>query len=130
MTHLAAQTFNKPKHDSKHLTDTELISITVTDEHTIIEMSYKSNGMDGWCCISPNSYLKDHKTGKKYKFLKARNIPVCPEKYIFKRAQLKKFKIYYEKIDWDNSINIYDFIEEAGFGSPFNFYKIELVIAV
>lgn len=130
ITEVSAQTFNQPKHESKHLTSTELIRISVTDEHTIVEMSYRSDGMDGWCCISPNSYLKDRKTGKKYKFLKARNIPECPEKYMFTRPQVKKFKIYYEKIDWDNSVNEYDFIEEAGFGSPFNFYNIQLVIAV
>jgi hypothetical protein len=76
--------------------------------------------------VYKNTFIKDCKTGKKYAYIKAENIPEAPEKYYFhSNWDFLYYSLYFEPIPPDTEM--IDIIEKENDDSTFfNFYGVEL----
>ena len=85
------------------------------------------SGTQSTISIQPSSYLKA-KDGSRYKFIKATNIPVAPDRKVTKPGEKYFFKAYFERLE--PGVTVIDFIEneqEQQDGFEFwNLYGVEV----
>lgn len=93
--------FEKTTHETL-----EILSITLSDKETVIEMSIR--GDNGWFCADTSYYINDRDNGKKYKLIKANNVPLCPKSYKFKNDSLA-FQLVFPALE--KNVNYIDIIE-------------------
>ena len=76
-----------------------------------------------WACAGKDFFIEDTHTGKRFKMLKANNIPICPGKHQFTEGnQVLNFSIDFEPINETNKINII----ENELQSAFNFFGVDV----
>jgi hypothetical protein len=74
--------------------------IELSYNQTIISLSIENQTEKGYFCADKNIYLIDALTNKKYKLIKSKDIPVCPETYNFSMVgEVLKFQLIFPKID-------------------------------
>lgn len=103
--------------------------IETTDKHTIVSFEYIAPGEESWAQINKEIFIKTNLSDKHYKFVKAQNITIAPEKTTLEKPGEKlAFQVYFEKIP-KNAKSI-DVIENAQGNntesSYFNYYKVSL----
>ena len=104
-----------------------ILDIDLTGEYTVIHFLYSSspeyiNG--GWVNIRPEVFIKDSYGSQKLKLIKAKGIPIAPQKKNFEFAgQFISYKLFFPKIN--RSVEEIDIIE-CSETSCFNFYGVSL----
>jgi antitoxin component YwqK of YwqJK toxin-antitoxin module len=78
----------------------KISAITLSDKETVLDMSVW--GDEGWFCADTSYYIKNSDNGKKYKLIKAINIPICPKSYKFNHDSLA-FRLIFPAIDKNTS---------------------------
>jgi S1-C subfamily serine protease len=116
---------NYPTFNSRDVKTIDIVRIDKNAQKTIVYFSYMNDYADGWACANANFFLRDNtNTNKRYKLIKANNIPLCPNQYIFKNGNNKlEFNLEFEPLP--NSTHIIDIIESDG-ERAFNFYGVNL----
>ncbi len=107
--------------------DVKILEIERTRQYTIMRLSFETT-MDyidgGWIAVMEQIYLRDVKTGKKFLFKKAENVPSFPTKHLFTGpGQRLKFTLYFEPVD--ASTKYIDIIENVQNG--FNYFRVALI---
>lgn len=96
--------------------------LLLTEEYTRLDFSYISPKYyiyGGWIRIAPESYLFNKNTGKKYKLIHTKNIPLAPNQYEFEASKDSAyFSLYFKPIPIENCE--IDFIEDENL-DPKNF---------
>jgi hypothetical protein len=76
--------------------------IEYADNQTIVSLSIENQSEKGYFCADKNIYLIDALTNKKFKLIKSKDIPVCPETYNFSMVgEVLQFQLIFPKIDSD-----------------------------
>lgn len=101
--------------------------IEITKEATIIHFHFVTSSnwiVGGWASVLEEMYIRDVKSGKRYKLQKADNIPYYPEEHIFTGpGQELSFTLYFDPVDpATTQIDIIENIENG-----FNFFKVALI---
>lgn len=107
----------------------QLLRVILHEEYTRIDFGYQTDQIyirGGWVKISPNTYLKDFESERKFKLIRAKNIPISPQKHHFQsRKDWLFFSLYFEPIPFKDSV--IDMIEkENGDHTDFNYYGIKI----
>lgn len=116
-----------PKVDRQDVDNCTITKIETNTYATTVYFKYTSEGKytnGGWACAEKDFFLEDTQTGKRFKMLKANNIPICPDKHEFTGiGQELNFSIDFEPIN-----NVTDKINviENELESAFNFYGVEV----
>lgn len=106
-----------------------ILRIQILPEHTKVDFGYLAMNhyiRGGWVQIYENTFIRDCKTGKDYKFIKADNIPMAPQKHFFtSNFDHLYYSLYFEPIPAD--AEKIDIIERENDDSTFfNFYRVDL----
>ena len=84
------------KGNNKHC---KIIGISLSTTETIVEFEYTNTKQNGWCNLSPSTYLLDKRTNKRYTMLYCEGITLAPGKKTITRAGEKiTFKIVFPAI--------------------------------
>lgn len=117
--------------DSPRATFDNLIlhRILLTKEFTRLDFSYIATDYyikGGWIRIHPESYLLNRNTGKQYKLIQAKNIPMAPNRHDFESTKdWAFFSLYFKPLPLENCT--IDFIEaEQPEPTDFNLNGIDL----
>ena len=104
--------------------NTKIIGIEKTNEYTALYCTYTNTeySVGGWYSISPDAYLRDKTSGKRYKCIAAENCALSPEQTSIDLNETKKFVLYFQAIP-QNAKEI-DFVESDA--SSWQFYGIKL----
>ena len=108
--------------DKQYSTTTDITSIEITPEHTIINMrTINTHAQDGWCNIDIWTYITAGK--KKYRIISSKGIPRKPKKYYFNSVgEILEFSLIFPSIPQDvDMINLID-----GPKSEWQFFGIHL----
>ena len=74
--------------------------VEFSQNQTIITISLQNQSESGYFCADKNIYLVDALSGKKYKLINAKDIPVCPETYYFKaKGEVLEFQLFFPKME-------------------------------
>lgn len=105
-------------------TNSKIVQIELTEESTIIYMSYTNTQYDtgGWYSISPDAYIRDKSTGKKYELLTAQNCAISPRSTSIAKGETATFTLVFPALPKD--VSKIDFVESED--STWKFYNIEL----
>lgn len=107
-----------------------ILRVQVWPQYTKVDFGYVAKNhyiRGGWVQIYENSFIRDCKTGKKYLFKKAENIPIAPKKHYFtSNIDFLYYSLYFEPMPADTEK--IDIIEKENDDSTFfNFYGVQLV---
>lgn len=104
--------------------NTKIIGIEMTNEYTALYCTYTNTEYEigGWYSISPDAYLRDKASGKRYKCIAAENCEMSPEQTSIDLNETKKFVLYFQAIP-QNAKEI-DFVESDD--SSWQFFGIKL----
>jgi hypothetical protein len=107
------QIYENPVAAEQSHADLIIDKIEITHDNTIVTLNI-TNQMQpgGWFCADNNIILKNSKGTQEYKLVRSENIPICPQKYEFKRkGEILQFLLYFPPID--TSIVFIDLIENC-----------------
>ena len=109
-----------------------ILRVQIWPQYTKVDFGYVAKNhyiRGGWVHIYNNTFIRDIKTGKKYSFIKAENIPLAPQKHYFHSTiDYLYYSLYFQPIPKD--IEQIDIIEKENDDSTFfNFYGIGLAKA-
>ena len=104
--------------------NTKIVGIEKTNEYTALYCTYTNTEYEfgGWYSISPDAYLRDKASGKRYKLIAAENCAMSPEHTTITINETKKFVLYFQAIP-QNAQEI-DFVESDD--TSWQFYGIKL----
>ena len=104
--------------------DTAIMGIEQTNEYTALYCSYTNTQypVGGWYSISPDAYLRDKATGKRYKCIATENCAISPDQTQINLNETKRFVLYFQAIP--QSAKEIDFVESDD--SSWQFYGIKL----
>jgi hypothetical protein len=126
---LTAQTYMQPPFTGQSTSAVQIGKVQITKTHTIVHMSCTAPDefvYGGWACFTNSAFLEDVKTKKKYKLIKSRGIPKCPNQFNFsKPGQTIRFKLYFERVR-HNVRNIHIIEDLNNVANPFNFFNVYL----
>ncbi|OFX88119.1 MAG: hypothetical protein A2W99_10775 [Bacteroidetes bacterium GWF2_33_16] len=107
------QVYENPLAAQQSHPDLKIQRIETSPEKTIIYLSITNQlQTGGWFCADSNIVLKNSKGLQEYKLIQSENIPICPQKHIFKRkGEELNFVLYFPPID--NNIKFLDLIENC-----------------
>jgi hypothetical protein len=96
-----AQVIIQPNYGSKSHPTLNIVKIEMNQSGTIMSLSVTNEvAGGGWFCADKNIYIKDLKTKKNYKLVKAENIPVCPESHQFNKVgEVLNFTLQFPALD-------------------------------
>lgn len=103
-------------------------TINLDEDYTRIDFVYISpkeypNG--GWVQIDGASYIRPVGSEKRYKLIRAINIPLAPNKHFFKNCgQVLKYTLLFPALP-KNTKQI-DIVEKLEPGSYFNFFRVDV----
>ena len=102
----------------------KIIGVEKTNEYTALYCTYTNTEYKtrGLYSISPDAYLRDKASGKRYKCIAAENCAMSPEQTSIELNETKKFVLYFQAIP-QNAKEI-DFVESDD--STWQFYGIKL----
>lgn len=119
---------NNPSFSSREVSYCDVLKIEKNNTNTIIYFKYTAPNKytsGGWVCAGNNFFIRDINTRKKYKLIKANNIPICPSKHNFEyKGQQLEFNLVFEALP--PSVSKIDIIEDETNGG-FNFFGVNLV---
>ena len=119
-----AQTIVSPTYSKRDDFSLRIDEIERNDDYTIIKGIYKDYFLDGQVWISETTYLKDCKSGRKYRIIRSEGLPLGPEKLDYEKGEVVQYKFYFPSIEKD--VEMVDMIEleteDETFTSSFNFY--------
>jgi Uncharacterized protein conserved in bacteria len=117
----SAQVIENPVFDRTEIPQFHIDKIEITKDTTFVYCSCSAEE-NSWANISPDTYLEEIATGKKYNILKSEGLPFTPDvrKFIF--AEKYTIKLSFPCIYTANKLN---FIENAK-EKAFNIYGISL----
>ena len=103
----------------------QLLRIVMHEEYTRIDFGYHTYELyikGGWVKISPKTYLTDQASGRQFKLINARNIPISPDRHNFKsQKDWLFFSLFFEPIPFkDSMIDMIEY-ENKDIGN-FNYY--------
>lgn len=126
VSEMMGQVYTHPTCEKKSNPNTKILKITITDDYTIVEIEHKNTfGSGGWANISPETAIRIPKKSEKLKLIKAKGIPISPNRHYYKsQSEVLKFKLYFPPIN--PGTKTLDVIEYEGSGKAFNFYGIKL----
>ncbi len=102
--------------------------ISLDDDFTRIDFVYISpkkyiNG--GWIQMDSGCYIRPIGSVQRYKLVQAINIPIAPNKYIFKsKGQVHQFTLLFPTLP--KTVKQIDIIEKIADGTYFNFFRVAL----
>lgn len=104
--------------------DSKIVMIEMTEESTVIYMQYTNTKYDtgGWYSISPDSYIRDKSTGKKYSLLTAQNCALSPRSTPIEKGKTNTFTLIFPALP--EGTKKIDFVESED--STWKFYNIDL----
>ncbi len=104
--------------------DTKIVRIELSEESTIVYVQYTNTKYEtgGWYAISPDAYIRDKSTGKKYLLLTAQNCAISPEQTAIDKGTTKTFSLIFPALPKDTKQ--IDFVEAED--SHWKFYNIDL----
>ena len=106
ISNLNAQTIESPDFKSADDLTTKILRIERNSKFTVVTFEH-TNDEGAWITLNSGIYIQDADGQAMFKFIKAENIPLMPEKYHFKKHETKTFKVYFEKIPAQiKSVNI------------------------
>jgi len=107
------QIYENPVAAQQSHADLKIEKIEISNENTIITLSITNQLQSGgWFCASENITLKNSKGDQEFKLLRSENIPICPQKYDFKRkGEILRFTLFFPPID--KNITFLDLIENC-----------------
>lgn len=101
----------------------DITTVEVTNEYTCLH--FKLDEGSDWYNISPDTFIRDILSGKKYALIKADNCAIAPKRTIPPKGEIVLFSLYFEPIPEET--RIIDFIESEGtIYSTFNIRDIIL----
>jgi len=108
-----AQVYENPVAAEQSHADLNIDKIEITNENTVIVLSITNQMQSGgWFCADDNIVLKNSKGNQVYKLIRSENIPICPQRYEFKRkGEILRFTLYFPPID--SNIKFLDLIENC-----------------
>ena len=106
-----------------------ILRIILSEEHVQIDMGYAAPDIyfkGGWIDISPSSYLRLHRSEKRFKLFQTRNITLAPKKVNFEsKTDWCVFTLFFEALPLKDCV--IDIIENPHqTKNDFNYYGIEL----
>lgn len=116
-----AQTIENPVFDRTDVPSFHVDKIEITKDTTFVYCTYYAEE-NSWANISPETYLEDVETGKKYTILGSEGLPFGPAKRDFIFAERIQAKLSFPSMRTATSLN---FIEKAK-EKAFNVYGIDL----
>lgn len=104
--------------------DSKIVMIEMTEESTVIYMQYTNTKYDkgGWYSISPDAYIRDKSTGKRYSLLTTQNCALSPASTSIEKGQTNTFTLIFPALP--EGTKKIDFVESED--STWKFYNIEL----
>lgn len=115
-----------PKVERQDVDNCIITKIEKSTYATTVHFKYTSDPKytdGGWACVGKDFFIEDANTGKRFKMLKANNIPICPEKHQFAAGnQELDFTVDFEPINQTDKINVI----ENELESAFNFFGVEV----
>ncbi len=104
--------------------NTKIVGVEKTNEYIALYCTYTNTEYEvgGWYSISPDAYLRDKATGKRYKCIAAENCAMSPLQTSIDLNETKKFILYFQALP-QNAKEI-DFVESDE--SSWQFYGIKL----
>ena len=104
--------------------DSKIVMIEMTEESTVLYMQYTNTKYDtgGWYSISPDSYIRDKSTGKKYSLLTAQNCALSPRSTPIEKGKTNTFTLIFPALP--EGTKKIDFVESED--STWKFYNIDL----
>ena len=116
-----AQVIENPMFDRTDIPHFHIDKIEITKDTTFVYCTYYAEE-GSWANISPETYLEDVETGKKYTILGSEGLPFGPTKRDFESNQKCDVKLLFPSIIGINKLN---FIENSN-EKAFNIYDINL----
>ncbi len=116
-----AQTIENPVFDRTDVPSFHVDKIEITKDTTFVYCTYYAEE-NSWANISPETYLEDVETGKKYTILGSEGLPFGPTKRDFESNEKCAVRLLFPSIICTNKLN---FIENPN-ESAFNIYGIDL----
>jgi hypothetical protein len=106
-----------------------LLRVLLTPEFTKVDFGYTTTNIyfrGGWIKISPNTFIENTITKKRYKMINASGITIAPKKHNFKsNKDWQYYSLYFEPIEHkDSIINVIEV--EKGTLNDFNYNNIEI----
>lgn len=90
----------------------KILKIEISEENTTIHLSIENQIVNGNFCADKNIFIQDLVSNKKYKLIKAQDIPVCPASYRFNYiGEVLNFKLVFPKID--STVKYINLIEDC-----------------
>jgi len=107
----------------------KILRVQIWPEFTKVDFGYVAENhyiRGGWVRVYRETFLRDCKSGKKFAFIKAENIPEAPEKHYFtSNWDFLYYSLYFEPIPADTET--IEIIEKENDDSEFfNFYGVNL----
>ncbi|MBK6953824.1 MAG: hypothetical protein IPH24_17780 [Crocinitomicaceae bacterium] len=120
--------FHSPKSIGSK-TNPEILRIMLHPEFTKVDFGYQATDhyiKGGWIRIDRNSFIEVVKTSKRYRMLRAENIPIAPEQLHFESTKdWRYFTLYFEPLPL--APTVINIIEDAfGNENDFNYYQVNL----
>jgi len=115
------QIIKNPVYDRTDTPSFHVDKIELTEDTTFIYCTYSAEE-GSWANISPETYLEDVETGKKYTILGSEGLPFGPTKRDFESNEKCAVRLLFPSIICTNKLN---FIENPN-ESAFNIYGIDL----
>jgi hypothetical protein len=108
-----------------------LLRLTQTQEFTKVDFGYTTTNKyinGGWIKMSPDTYIEDTVTQKRYKMLNASGITISPNKHNFQsNKDWQYYSLYFEPLPQkDCTINLIE--KEKGTLNDFNYYNIPIIM--
>ncbi len=106
-----------------------LLRVLLTPEFTKVDFGYTTTNIyfrGGWIKISPNTFIENTITKKRYKMINASGITIAPKKHNFKsNKDWQYYSLFFEPMELkDSIINIIE--KEKGTKNDFNYFNIKI----
>lgn len=109
-----------PNYDGSNISaSVKIEKVIVTNEYTIVEMSYFLEG--SWCSIDKEAYI--YIQGRNYKLIKAEGIAYSPERTMVEDNRKVEFKLFFQPIP--KGTKTFNIIENTHWNS-WKFWNVEL----
>lgn len=113
-----------PKIKKTDVTQCQIMQIGLTDSLTFIFFKYTDEKETGGICINEDYYIKDTRSGQKFKLINTLNIPICPTGHVFMSPnESHYYALTFEPLPNETKeIDLIESLEEGGF----NFFGVSL----
>jgi hypothetical protein len=120
--------FKSPASDYTPDSQIGIECVSIDDNYTRIDFTYispKDYPDGGWVQMYGSAFIRPSGSDKKYYLIKAINIPIAPNKHIFKKSgQLLQFTLFFPALP--KTVTEIDIIEKLAPGTYFNFFRVGL----